>query len=125
MTILASEIARRSRRGSRCALAHARVLDGPWPSKTEAVHFVAVIFINYRRADSSAATGRLDDHLRDAFGDEAIYRDIDNIPIGLDFVEHIERAVASCAVFLVIIGERWVNERLNDEHDFVRLEIEA
>ena len=44
------------------------------------------IFINYRRDDSKAITGRIDDHLRMAFGDADVYRDVDSIPPGVDFV---------------------------------------
>jgi hypothetical protein len=33
--------------------------------------------------------------------------DLDSIEPGLDFVEVIERAVASCAVLVVLIGRQW------------------
>jgi len=84
-----------------------------------------LIFINYRRGDTASATGRIDDHLREAFGADSVYRDIDNIPLGADFVSHIESAVARCKVVLVMIGPDWVSPRLFDENDFVRIEIEA
>jgi hypothetical protein len=85
----------------------------------------SVIFINYRRNESAAATGRVHDWLRREFGQNGIFRDIDSIPLGEDFVEHIERAVRSCDVVLAIIGARWVTPRLADANDYVRIEIEA
>ena len=90
------------------------------------------IFISYRRADSADVTGRIYDRLIDQFGKSAIFKDVDSIPPGLDFKEHLEKAVAKCRVFLVIIGDRWLEvtdskrkNRLQDPSDFVRIEIEA
>ena len=82
------------------------------------------IFINYRREDSEAVTGRIDDHLRHNFGDEDVFLDIDNIPLGVDFVDYIRDSLAQCDVCLAVIGRRWICERLRDAHDFVRLELE-
>jgi len=43
------------------------------------------IAISYRRADSEAMTGRIFDRLIAHYGKEAIFRDIDDIPPGIDF----------------------------------------
>lgn len=90
------------------------------------------IFISYRRADSAMAAGRLYDHLVDHFGDENVFMDIDDIPPGEDFVQVLERAIATCDHVLVVIGPDWLSstddigrERLADPSDFVRLEIAA
>jgi formylglycine-generating enzyme required for sulfatase activity len=83
------------------------------------------IFISYRRDDSLTATGRIDDHLRREFGQDAVFRDIDSIPLGIDFVAHIERAVSDANVVLAIIGPRWATSQLGNENDLVRREIEA
>ena len=83
------------------------------------------IFINYRRDDSKSVTDRIDEHLRNAFEGRSVYRDVDNIPLGVDFAKHIESELKKCDAFLVIIGKDWLIDRLNDENDFVRLEIEA
>jgi len=83
------------------------------------------IFINYRRDDTLIATGRIDDHLRREFGEAAVYRDIASIPLASDFAEHIENAVQRCRAMIVVIGAHWLTPRLNDEYDFVRIEIEA
>lgn len=90
------------------------------------------IFISYRRADSADVTGRIYDRLTGHFGKSAIFKDVDSIPPGVDFKEHLEKAVGRCKIFLVIIGDRWLgttdsvqNSRLEDPRDFVRIEIEA
>jgi hypothetical protein len=51
---------------------------------------------------------------------------------GDDFVEVIERQVRACDVFLAVIGRNWINirttdgrRRLDDQSDFVRIEIET
>lgn len=90
------------------------------------------IFISYRRADSADITGRIYDRLAGHFGESAIFKDVDSIPPGVDFKEHLEKAVGKCKVFLAVIGERWLeatdslqNNRLQDPRDFVRIELEA
>jgi hypothetical protein len=90
------------------------------------------IFISYRRADSADVTGRIYDRLREHFGKSAIFKDVDSIPPGVDFREHLEKAVGKCRIFLVVIGDRWLEakdakrrNRLQDPDDFVRIEIES
>ncbi len=82
------------------------------------------IFVNYRRQDSQGITGRIDDHLRRAFGDDDVYRDVDNIQIGVDFVEHIGGALSKCDVGVAVIGRTWASPRLHEPKDLVRLELE-
>src|SRR5215213_46097 len=88
------------------------------------------IFINYRRQDSEGYVGRLYDTLCQSFQRDGIFRDIDSIKPGVDFVQTIEEAVANCDVFLSIIGPQWSavtdeagNRRLEQWNDFVRIEI--
>lgn len=90
------------------------------------------IFISYRRDDSADVTGRLYDRLTTAFGREHVYKDVDSIPLGVDFREHINALVGTCDVVLAVIGRQWLNvsggndsRRLDDETDPVRLEIVA
>jgi len=92
----------------------------------------ARIFISYRRTDSADVTGRIYDRLAEHFGTEAIFKDVDSIPPGIDFKEHLEKAVGKCKIFLVVIGDTWLKtsdslhkDRLQDPRDFVRIEIEA
>jgi len=88
------------------------------------------IFLSYRRQDSIGVAGRIYDRLRAHFGGEAVFMDIDSIPFGEDFREHIDAAVGQCDVVLAVIGTRWAGEtdahrRLDDPRDFVRIELES
>lgn len=90
------------------------------------------IFISYRRQETAYPAGWLYRELKERFGSEQIFKDVDNIDPGDDFYERIDEAVGSCAVLLALIGDQWVDavddegaRRLDDPQDFVRLEIEA
>jgi hypothetical protein len=88
------------------------------------------IFISYRRQDSQSAAGRLADHLKEHMRGVPIFRDVETIEPGVDFVEAIGRALQSCGVLLAVIGPRWASladsagrRRLDDPNDYTRLEI--
>ena len=90
------------------------------------------IFISYRRQETAYPAGWLYDRLAGRFGGGQVFKDVDSIQLGDDFVEVITRAVGSCDVLLALIGERWLTisdehggRCLDDPNDFVRLEIEA
>ncbi|HEY6685843.1 MAG TPA: SUMF1/EgtB/PvdO family nonheme iron enzyme [Propionibacteriaceae bacterium] len=89
------------------------------------------IFISYRRDETAYPAGWLYDRLADHFGAPQIFKDVDSIQLGDDFVQVINRAVGSCDVLLALIGAQWLSitdvhgRRLDDPNDFVRLEIEA
>jgi len=83
------------------------------------------IFISYRRDDSQDVTGRIYDRLLQQFSPDSIFKDVDTIPIGVDFREHLEQEIMGCQILLAIVGPSWTsNERLKDEGDLVRIEIE-
>jgi WD40 repeat protein len=89
------------------------------------------ISISYRRADSEAMTGRIFDRLSNHYGKDAIFRDIDNIPPGIDFRVHINETLRKTHILLAIIGPSWLGmssggaERIQQESDAVRVEIET
>jgi hypothetical protein len=90
------------------------------------------IFISYRREDTAYAAGWLYDRLAENFGGVQVFKDVDSVRPGEDFVQAIVTAVGSCAVLLVLIGRYWLSAvdrrgqpRLDDAADWVRLEIEA
>ncbi len=90
------------------------------------------IFINYRRDDSIGMAGRLHDRLAHTFGRAKLFMDVDHIPVGTDFVAHLNSQVAECDVILVVIGPNWLDvkdesgrRRLDDPDDFVAIEIAA
>ena len=89
------------------------------------------IFISYRREETAYPAGWLYDRLADRYRGQ-VFKDVDSIELGDDFVEVITRAVGSCDVLLALVGDQWLTitdedgrRRLDDPDDFVRLEIEA
>ncbi|MFJ6376028.1 toll/interleukin-1 receptor domain-containing protein [Pseudarthrobacter oxydans] len=72
------------------------------------------IFISYRREETAYPAGWLYDRLADRYGGGQVFKDVDSIQLGDDFVEAITRAVGSCDVVLVLIGDKWIN--IADEH---------
>jgi hypothetical protein len=90
------------------------------------------IFISYRREDTAYPAGWLFDRLADRYGGGQVFKDVDSIQLGDNFVEVITSAVGSCEVLLALIGPQWLTipdehgrRRLDSPDDFVRLEIEA
>ncbi len=93
---------------------------------------MSAVFISYRREDTSGYAGRLYDDLAKRFGKERVFMDIETLQPGLDFVASINREIGACGAILALIGPRWSSvkdpderPRIDDPHDFVRLEIKA
>lgn len=89
---------------------------------------MARITISYRRDDSGVITGRIFDRLVAHYGREAVFRDIDNIPAGVDFRLHIDRVFNASDIVLAVVGPHWIGpsegqNRLANEADPVRIEI--
>jgi TIR domain len=89
------------------------------------------IAISYRRSDSRAIVGRIFDRLADHYGSEEIFLDIDAIPYGRDFREHIDSVLKQCEVLIVVVGSHWTgaragaSPRIFDEADPVRVEVQT
>lgn len=86
------------------------------------------IFISYRRIDSTNVVGRIYDRLSNHFGKEAIFKDVESIPLAVNFPKEIDNQIKSSKVVLAVIGANWLevlNERLDDSHDWVRIELET
>jgi len=87
------------------------------------------IFISYRRDDAAGFAGRLADALEARYGVGTVFRDVDDIQPGKDFVEALDTALRSTDVFIVMIGRQWLSvggpdaPRLHDPQDYVRREI--
>jgi hypothetical protein len=86
------------------------------------------IFICYRRADTSGEAVALSDKLNRRRGFE-VFKDVDNIRPGQDWLETVEESIEQCDVLLVLIGTDWIaggdEGHSLDENDHVRREIEA
>ena len=90
------------------------------------------IFISYRRSDSAGHAGRLYDYLKNHFGDERIFFDVDTIRPGVNFEQKINDELDNSEAVLVLIGNQWLeskdkegNRRLDNPHDYVRFEVET
>jgi hypothetical protein len=53
---------------------------------------MAQIFLCYRRIDQDL-TGRVYDRLTGRFGEESVFKDVDNIPVGVDFRKALAEAI--------------------------------
>jgi hypothetical protein len=89
------------------------------------------LFISYRRDDQAGFAGRLADALESAFGADSVFRDVQDIRPGEDFVVALHAQLQSVDVMLVMIGPAWLTvsrngvRRLDEADDFVRHEIQA
>jgi len=89
------------------------------------------IIVSYRRSDSQAMAGRIYDRLSAHYGDESVFMDIDKIPFGTDFREHIRKVLLDGDILLAVIGPNWLGKtadggsRISDDADPVRVEIET
>lgn len=87
------------------------------------------IMISYRRADSGPITGRIYDRLRAHFGSNHVFIDIDSIPMGIDYRQHIHSSIGDCDILLPVIGPRWTGpgevgkRRIDDPGDLVHIEV--
>ena len=88
------------------------------------------VFISYRRGDAGDVVGRIYDRLVDRFGRPHVFKDVDSIPLGVDFRKHLSDSVGKCRVFLAVISRGWLQQsdgerRIDQSNDFVRIEMEA
>ncbi|HEV2714513.1 MAG TPA: hypothetical protein VGU64_04565 [Terriglobales bacterium] len=52
------------------------------------------IVLSYRRSDSDVITGRIRDNLANHYGEDAVFMDIDSIPLGFDYREQMRDALS-------------------------------
>jgi TIR domain len=89
------------------------------------------IFINYRRDDSRADSGRLYDRLSAHFPGK-VFRDVASLEPGVEWHDAIARVIGQSDACIIVIGRDWLSitnangeRRLNDPRDTVRQEIVA
>jgi len=97
-----------------------RLLE-PMPSK---------IILSYRRSDSDVITGRIRDNLANHYGEDAVFMDIDSIPLGFDYRQQMRDALSDNNVMIAVIGPKWLggrgkDARINANNDPVRIELET
>ena len=88
------------------------------------------VFISYRRDDSAGHTRALATQLKETFGADRIFLDVDDIRGGDNFIEQIEHAGYATRALLAVIGKHWLTAaddagapRFDDPDDYVRAEI--
>ena len=93
---------------------------------------MAAVFICYRRQDAAGYAGRLRESLERRLGSGQIFRDVDTLNPGQDFVDAIEGRLRDCGALIALIGREWLDardaagrRRLDDPDDYVRMEIAA
>lgn len=88
------------------------------------------VFISYRRGDTQWVAGRLADSLSHYFGDDRVFRDVEDIGGGADFGEVIHGTLRQSDAAVILIGDKWLSvadeagqRRLDDPGDWVAQEI--
>jgi hypothetical protein len=89
------------------------------------------VIVSYRRSDSRWIAGRIVDRLERDLGKGDVFVDIDAIPFGMDFRDHLHGVLGRCDVLLAVIGPNWLatdeagRPRIFEPTDWVRIEIET
>jgi hypothetical protein len=90
------------------------------------------LFISYRREDCQGEANGLHDGLSQRMPGARVFMDVDSIPPGVEFEQHIREAIEACDAVVALIGDDWLSvtdargrRRIDNPNDFVRLEIEA
>lgn len=88
------------------------------------------IFISYRRRDTATITGRIYDRLLRHYPESGLFKDVDKMPPGHNFLDVITATISKTDVMLVIIGPHWIYDEDGDslferQVDYVTAEIES
>lgn len=82
------------------------------------------VFVSYRRATTQGHAGRIADHLGRVFGPTHVFRDVDSVSPGEDFIDAIDRRLAVCDAVVAVFGPGWAADpRLREPDDYVRREL--
>jgi TIR domain len=91
---------------------------------------LANVFISYRRTDTAGYADWINAELKGRFGPDRVFMDMDSVPLGVDFVEHLKQTIEATDVALILIGRGWLSaaddtggRRLDDPEDIVRIEV--
>jgi hypothetical protein len=69
--------------------------------------------------------------LKQKFGSDAVFKDVDSMQLGQDFRKQLKDAVGRCDVLLAVIGQHWTGvgergaRRIDDPRDHLRIEVES
>src|SRR5579883_504091 len=93
-----------------------------------------MIFISYRREDAKAEVTHLARRLKERYGDEQVFVDFYDIPLGARWPDELRCQLASRKILLAVVGRQWGQMRsfsgtragdlrLDDPADWVRQEV--
>lgn len=85
---------------------------------------MAQLFISYRRDDSLQFVGRLYDRLVLEFGEGAVFMDIEEMLLGIDFRPQLIERLQDCKAVIAVIGPRWLTEE-GGPSKYVTMELET
>jgi hypothetical protein len=84
--------------------------------------------------ETEHVAGRIYDYVEREFGDDNIFFDVENIPLGVDFRDYIRSSLRASSVVLAVVGRKWLRRSFSwqlkwlpvhgNEEDFARIEIE-
>lgn len=85
------------------------------------------VFLSYRRSDTGGEAGRLADTFQHKLGGSLAFRDVVDIPLGVQFDSMLAKELAAAKIVLVLIGPTWLAElqqRLKQtDVDYLRVEV--
>jgi hypothetical protein len=88
------------------------------------------VFVSYRRSDAAASATALRQTLVERFGEDAVFQDVVDIPLGEKFPDVLSEGLARAAVVLAVIGKGWLSatdewsqRRIDFPDDWVRKEL--
>ena len=89
-----------------------------------------LVFISYRRADSSAASRWLYDAIQRTFGPDNVFMDTEAIRVAAEWPKAINRGLQQATHLMAVIGPQWLRvtddygrRRIDRDDDWVRNEI--
>jgi hypothetical protein len=89
------------------------------------------VFISYRREDTRGVAGRISDRLKNRFGPDNVFFDVEDMEAARRWRDELAKRVGACDALVAVIGKGWnpvgANDlhRLNDPDDYVRIEVQA
>lgn len=82
------------------------------------------LFVAYRQRDAPGHAGRIGERLIGYFGPSQVFKDVESLPFGVDYVDFIREKLQRAFVMVVIIGPNWLtNPKLQKPTDLHREEI--
>jgi hypothetical protein len=72
------------------------------------------VFICYRREESAYAARAICDRLAQRLTRENVFFDVDNIDLGVDWVDALSERVGACDALVAVIGRNWLSSADRD-----------